>query len=70
MKTKKKILVAIDFEEQSLIALKYAKYFAEVSKYDLEVTTVVEESSVFSKMFSSDEMLIKINEETKKTLMN
>ncbi|OQY05322.1 MAG: hypothetical protein B6I20_01500 [Bacteroidetes bacterium 4572_117] len=68
MKTKKKILVAIDFDEQSLIALRYAKYFAEISKYDLEVMTVIEESSFMSKLFSSDEMLIKINKEAKKNI--
>lgn len=68
MKTKKKILVAIDFDEQSLIALKYAKYFAEISKYDLEVMTVIEESRFITKLFSSDEMLIKINKEAQKKI--
>jgi len=68
MKTKKKILVTIDFDEQSLIALKYAEYFAEVSNYELEVMTVIEESSFMSKLFSSDEMTIKINDEAEKKL--
>ncbi len=68
MKTKKKILVAIDFDEQSLIALKYAKYYAKVSKYELEVMAVIEESSFMSKLFSSDELVVKLNQEAKNKL--
>lgn len=68
MKTTKKILVAIDFDEQSLIALKYAKYYAEVSKYELEVMSVIEESNFISKLFSSDELTVKLNEEAKNKL--
>lgn len=68
MKTKKKILVAIDFDEQSLIALKYAKYYAEISKYDLEVMAVIEESGFMSKLVSSDEMIVKINKEAQNKL--
>ncbi len=68
MKTKKKILVAIDFDEQSLIALKYAKYYAEISKYDLEVMAVIEESGFMSKLVSSDEMVVKINKEAQTKL--
>ncbi|MEN8120478.1 MAG: universal stress protein [Bacteroidota bacterium] len=68
MKTKKKILVAIDFDEQSLIALKYAKYYAEISKYDLEVMAVIEESGFMSKLVSSDEMIVKINNEAQNKL--
>lgn len=68
MKTTKKILVAIDFDEQSIIALKYAAYYAEVANYELEVMAVIEESSFMSKLFSSDEMTIKINEEAKNEL--
>jgi len=68
MKTTKKILVAIDFDEQSIIALKYAAYFAEISNYDVEVMAVIEESSFMSKLFSSDEMIVKINNEAEKKL--
>lgn len=57
MKTKNKILVALDLEDQSMIALKYAEYFAEVLDYELEVITVVEESSLFNKLFSSNEII-------------
>jgi len=68
MKTKKKILVAIDFDEQSIIALKYAKYYAEISKYELEVMAVIEESNFISKLFSSDELIVKLNQEAKNKL--
>ena len=68
MKTTKKILVAIDLDEQSIIALKYAAYFAEISNYDVEVMAVIEESSFMSKLFSSDEMIVKINNEAEKKL--
>lgn len=65
MKTKNKILVALDLEEQSIIALKYAEYFAEMLDYELEIVTVVEESSMFSKLFSSKEMEAKMTEDVK-----
>ena len=68
MKTTQKILVAIDFDEQSLIALKYAKYYAEISNYELEVMAVIEESSFMSKLFSSDELVVKFNKEAKNKL--
>ncbi len=63
METNKKILTAIDFDEQSLIAFKYAKYFAETLNYELVVMTVIEESSFFAKLMSSDDMVVKINKE-------
>jgi len=68
MEANKKILTAVDFDEQSLIALKYAKHFAEVLNFDLEVMTVIEESSFFAKLLSSDDMLIKIDKEANEKL--
>lgn len=61
MKTKNKILVALDLEEQSVIALQYAEHFAELLDYELDILTVVEESNLFSKLFSSDEIIEKIS---------
>jgi nucleotide-binding universal stress UspA family protein len=61
--TNKKIIVALDLDEQSIIALKYAHFFAENLNYELEVITVVEESSIISKLFLTDDMVIKLNEE-------
>lgn len=63
MKTKNKILVALDLEEQSMVALKYAEYYAKLLNYDLEVITVIEESSLLTKLFSNDDLLIKLNNE-------
>ncbi|MFN8254055.1 MAG: universal stress protein [Bacteroidales bacterium] len=62
MKTKNKILVAVDLEEQALIALKYAVHFAELLDYELETVTVVEETNLISKLFSSDEIVVKLNQ--------
>jgi len=68
--TNKKIIVAIDLDEQSLIALKYAEFYAEVLKYDLEVITVVEETGLISRLFSTDDMVVKLNEELKEKVSN
>lgn len=63
MKTKNKILVALDLEEQAVIALKYAEYFAEILDYELDVITIVEESGLLSKLFSTDEVEKKLNKD-------
>ncbi len=65
MKTKNKILVALDLEEQAMIALKYAVYYAQKLNYEVEAITVVEESNVLSKIFSTDELIIKLNQGVK-----
>lgn len=70
MNTNKKILVALDLDEQSLIALKYAEFYAKDLNYELDVITIVEETSMISKLFSSDEMLVKLNEELKEKVKN
>jgi len=63
VKTKNKILVALDLEEQAVIALKYAEYFAEILDYELDVLTIVEESGLISKLFSADEVEKKLNKD-------
>ncbi len=65
MKTKNKILVALDLEEQAMIALKYAAHFAEMLDYEIEAMTIVEESNIISKLFTSDEVVIKLNQSIK-----
>lgn len=62
MKTKKKFLVALDLEEQAMIALQYAEYFAEILDYELDVMTVIEESSFVDKLFSDNSMQDKMRE--------
>lgn len=61
MKTKNKIIVALDLEAQSVVALKYAEFFAEKFDYELDVITVVEENGLLSKLFSPDEVEKKLN---------
>jgi nucleotide-binding universal stress UspA family protein len=63
--TNKKIIVALDLDEQSLIALKYAEFYAESLNYDLEVITIVEETGLISRLLSTDEMVVKLNDELK-----
>jgi nucleotide-binding universal stress UspA family protein len=63
VKTKNKILVALDLEAQSVVALKYAEHFAEILDYELDVITVVEESSLLSRLFSGDEVEKKLNKD-------
>ena len=63
VKTKNKILVALDLEAQSVVALKYAEYFAEILDYELDVLTVVEESGLLSKLFSAEEVEKKLNKD-------
>ncbi len=68
MEASKKILTAVDFDEQSLIALKYARHFAEILNYELVVMSVIEESSFFAKLMSSDDMVLKMNKEAEAKL--
>ena len=68
MDTNKKILVALDLDEQSMIALKYAEHYAQILNYEIEVVTVLEESSLVSKLFSTDEMMIRLEKELEKNV--
>lgn len=70
MKTKKKFLVALDLEEQAYIALEYAEYFAEMLDYELDVITIVEESSFVDKLFSDNSMQDKIRESVEEKINN
>ena len=65
MKTKNKILVALDLEEQAMIALQYAVNYAEKLNFEIEAITVLEESSMLSKILSTDELVVKLNKEIK-----
>jgi nucleotide-binding universal stress UspA family protein len=65
MNTNKKILVALDLDEQSMIALKYAEYYAQRLNYELEIISVIEQSGLISNLFSSDELIEKLKEELK-----
>ena len=48
---KNKIIVPIDFEEQSIKALDYAKYFATITGAEITLLHVIEESNFFKKLF-------------------
>jgi nucleotide-binding universal stress UspA family protein len=70
MKTNNKILVALDLEEQAMIALQYAVHFGKILKYDIEAITVVEESNILSKLFASDEIVLQLNKEVQEKVDN
>ncbi len=65
---KNKIIVAIDFQDQSLIALEYASYFATIIKADLILIHVLEESGFIKKIMTSDEQIINQYNTAKKHL--
>ncbi len=56
----RKILVPLDFEEQSLNALRYSFELAELFKCDLILVYVIEGISVFGKLRSPEEYLNKV----------
>ena len=68
MNTNKKILVALDLDEQSMIALKYAEYYAQRLNYELEIVTVIEQAGLISSLFSTDEMIEKLKKELQKKI--
>lgn len=49
----KKILLATDFGEQSLVALEYAQYFAHGTDAGIVLLHVIEENNFFSRLFSN-----------------
>ncbi len=50
----KRILVPIDFGNQSLIALEYAKFYAKLTDAKIDLLTVVEESGILKRLFSPE----------------
>ncbi|MEI6694702.1 MAG: universal stress protein [Bacteroidota bacterium] len=55
MNEKKNILVPIDFNQKSLIALEQATNVAKLLKHDIMLLYVHEESGIFSKLFSDSQ---------------
>ncbi len=46
-----KILIPVDFEEQSLLALEYAMYFADILNSEIHLLHVIEESGALKRLF-------------------
>ena len=56
MVTRRKILVPVDFNERSIeMALSYAAEWAQRFSMEIDMLHVIEESGVFSKIFSGDD---------------
>jgi nucleotide-binding universal stress UspA family protein len=66
MNEKKVILVPIDFNQKSLVALEQATHIAHILKYEIILLYVLEETGIFSKLLSDskqeDEILAKIQQ--------
>lgn len=56
MKPANKILVPVDFSEQSLIALEQAAHLAKVFDAEITIIKIIEEGSAFFKLFSDKEV--------------
>jgi len=67
-KNNNRILLAIDFEKQSVIALEYAVYFARLTGAGITILHVIERESFISRMFTSDEQERLIIDEAEKLL--
>lgn len=67
-KEKDVILLPIDFQEQSLIALEYTLYFSRAIDAEIVILHVIEEGNFLTKMFSSDETRKKAKREAEKLL--
>jgi nucleotide-binding universal stress UspA family protein len=65
---KDKILLAIDFQMQSLIALEYAVFFARGTNSEIVLLHVLEATGIIGKMFKSEEEVVKINKEAQELL--
>lgn len=63
-----KILLPIDFQQQSLIAIEYAVFFAKKTNSELVILHVIEEGNFITKMFTSDEQKKQITLEAQKML--
>jgi nucleotide-binding universal stress UspA family protein len=69
MKTSKnKIVVPVDFHEQSLIALEQTRGIAKFLKAEVIILYIIESTDIISSMFRKEKDVKKINEEVKKKL--
>ncbi len=50
-----KIIVPVDFEQQSIIALDYAKYFAEITNAEIILFHVIEENGFLKRLLKDDD---------------
>lgn len=63
-----KILLAIDFQKQSLISLDYAYYYAKITDAEVVILHVIDEGNFLMKMFRTDEIREKVKSEATRFL--
>jgi len=67
---KKKIIIPIDFEEQSILNLEWAKYYSEFDNAQIILTHIVEESGFLKKIFKEENFNQKIIDKAKEQLLS
>ncbi len=60
---KKRILVPIDFEQQSILNLEWAKFYAKFNNSEIILTHIIEETSFLKKIFKQENFEEKIRKE-------
>ncbi len=65
---KNKILVPVDFEQQSISNLQWAKYFAAYSKSQIILCHIIEESGFLKRMFKQENFEQKVKKEAMELL--
>lgn len=63
-----KILVPIDFEQQSLLNIKWAKFYAKKNNAELILTHIIEENSFLKKLFREENFEKKIFEKSEENI--
>ncbi|MBN2892186.1 MAG: universal stress protein [Bacteroidales bacterium] len=66
----KKILVPVDFEQQSILNLEWAKFYAKYNDAKIILTHIIEESGFLKRMFKQEDFEKKVIEEAKENLKN
>jgi nucleotide-binding universal stress UspA family protein len=65
---KNKIIVPVDFEQQSIKNLDWAKHFARINNSQIVVTHIIENTGFFKKIFNDNDLENKIISEAKENL--
>jgi nucleotide-binding universal stress UspA family protein len=63
-----KILIPLDFEEQSLLALEYAMYFSDILNSEIHLLHIIEESGALKRMFKDKKEFEKLEKDVQKLL--
>lgn len=65
---KNKIIIPIDFEEQSILNLEWAKYYSKFNNSQIILTHIIEESSFLKKIFKDENLTSKLIDTAKEQM--